>query len=66
MKICVVTGARSEYGLLFPIIKKIGQDSELELQIIASAMHLSPEFGLTSNEIEQDGFRSGSGKPWFH
>jgi len=57
MKICVVTGARSEYGLLFPIIKKIGQDSELELQIIASAMHLSPEFGLTSNEIEQDGFR---------
>lgn len=56
-KICIVTGTRAEYGLLRPIIKKINDDSELELQIVVSGMHLSPEFGLTYREIEQDGFK---------
>jgi GDP/UDP-N,N'-diacetylbacillosamine 2-epimerase (hydrolysing) len=32
-------------------------DPELELQIIATGMHLSPEFGLTYQAIEQDGFQ---------
>lgn len=55
-KICVMTGTRAEYGLLKPLMKKIQDDSELELQIVATGMHLSPEFGLTYREIEQDGF----------
>ncbi len=55
-KICVVTGTRAEYGLLKPLIKRIQEDIELELQIIATGMHLSPEFGLTYKEIEEDGF----------
>lgn len=55
-KICVVTGTRAEYGLLRPLIKKIQEDDNLELQIIATGMHLSPEFGLTYKEIESDGF----------
>lgn len=55
-KICVVTGTRAEYGLLRWIIQFINDDPELELQIIATGMHLSPEFGLTYKSILEDGF----------
>ncbi|OGL46808.1 MAG: UDP-N-acetyl-D-glucosamine 2-epimerase, UDP-hydrolysing [Candidatus Schekmanbacteria bacterium RBG_16_38_10] len=55
-KIAVVTGTRAEYGLLYWIIKGIHEDTELELQLIVTGMHLSPEFGLTVKEIEKDGF----------
>ncbi|EDP73164.1 UDP-N-acetylglucosamine 2-epimerase, partial [Hydrogenivirga sp. 128-5-R1-1] len=50
------TGTRAEYGLLKPLMYEIKKDKDLELQIIASGMHLSPEFGLTYKEIEKDGF----------
>ena len=53
----MVTGSRAEYGLLRWVIQGIRDDSELTLQIIATGMHLSPEFGLTYREIEQDGFQ---------
>jgi GDP/UDP-N,N'-diacetylbacillosamine 2-epimerase (hydrolysing) len=56
-KICVITGTRAEYGLLRWVMQGIKDDSELSLQIIATGMHLSPEFGLTYQAIEQDGFR---------
>jgi GDP/UDP-N,N'-diacetylbacillosamine 2-epimerase (hydrolysing) len=55
-RVCVVTGSRAEYGLLFWLMKEIEAHSELELQVIATGMHLSPEFGLTVQEIEKDGF----------
>jgi UDP-hydrolysing UDP-N-acetyl-D-glucosamine 2-epimerase len=55
-KICVVTGTRAEYGLLYWLMKEIQSDPVLELQIIATGMHLSPEFGLTYKQIEEDGF----------
>ena len=53
-KICVITGTRAEYGLLYYLMSAIESDPELELQIIATGMHLSPEFGLTYKEIEKD------------
>ncbi len=56
-KICVITGTRAEYGLLRWIMQEIKDDADLTLQIIATGMHLSPEFGLTYREIENDGFR---------
>lgn len=55
-KICIVTGTRAEYGLLYWLMKEIQADDELQLQIIATGMHLSPEFGLTYKVIEDDGF----------
>jgi len=55
-KICIVTGTRAEYGLLYWLMKSIQDDLNLELQIIVTGMHLSPEFGLTYQEIEKDGF----------
>lgn len=55
-KICVVTGTRAEYGLLRWVMQGIQDDPLLKLQVIATGMHLSPEFGLTYLAIEQDGF----------
>jgi UDP-N-acetylglucosamine 2-epimerase (non-hydrolysing)/GDP/UDP-N,N'-diacetylbacillosamine 2-epimerase (hydrolysing) len=55
-KICVVTGTRAEYGLLYWVIESIRRTPGLDLQIIACGMHLAPEFGLTYREIEADGF----------
>lgn len=54
--ICIVTGTRAEYGLLYWLMKEIAADLDLQLQIIATGMHLSPEFGLTYQQIEADGF----------
>lgn len=56
-KICVITGTRAEYGLLRWVMQGIKDEPELTLQIIATGMHLSPEFGLTYREIENDGFQ---------
>jgi len=55
-KICVVTGTRAEYGLFFPIMKKIQSSDCLELQVVATTMHFSEEFGKTYKQIEKDGF----------
>ena len=55
-KICVVTGTRAEYGLLYWLMKEIDADKDIELQIIATGMHLSEEFGNTYQQIEKDGF----------
>lgn len=56
-RVCVITGTRAEYGLLRPLMLKIRDDALIELQVIVTGMHLSPEFGLTYKEIESDGFR---------
>jgi UDP-N-acetylglucosamine 2-epimerase (non-hydrolysing)/GDP/UDP-N,N'-diacetylbacillosamine 2-epimerase (hydrolysing) len=56
-RICVVTGSRAEYGILYWLLREIAADATLELQLVATAMHLSPEFGLTYRQIEQDGFK---------
>ncbi len=55
-KICVITGSRAEYGLLYWLMKEIQSDPDLDLQVIVTGMHLSPEFGLTYKVIEKDGF----------
>lgn len=56
-KICVITGSRAEYGLFYPLLKELSAAGGIQLQIIATGMHLSAKFGLTYREIEADGFR---------
>ncbi len=56
-KIGVVTVGRSDYGIYLPLLKKIQNDPDLDLCLIASGTHLSPEFGLTVNFIKKDGFK---------
>src|SRR5262245_8205190 len=55
-RICVVTGTRAEYGLLTWLMHAIRDDPQLELQVVATAMHLEPAFGQTVDLIRQDGF----------
>ena len=55
-KICIITGTRADSGLLKWVMKGVQDDPELTLQIVATGMHLSPEFGLTFLDIEKDGF----------
>lgn len=54
--ISILTATRAEYGLLKPIITKLNKDDELDVRIAVTGMHLSPNFGLTYQEIEQDNF----------
>ena len=56
-KICVVTGSRAEYDLLYRTMRQIKASGNLELQLVVTGMHLSAEFGLTAKEIEKDGFK---------
>lgn len=56
-KICIVTGTRAEYGIMSRLMQSLKEDDRVELQIVATNMHLSPEFGLTVKEIEDDGFK---------
>lgn len=55
-KIAIATGTRSEFGLLRPLVQAVENDRQFDLQLIVSAMHLSPEFGYTVNEIQEQGF----------
>lgn len=54
-KIAVVTSSRAEYGLLYWTIKSINECPSLELKLIVTGTHMSPEFGNTLSEIEADG-----------
>lgn len=55
-RICVVTGSRAEYGLLFWLLRELRDAPDVQLQLVATGMHLSPEFGNTVRVIEADGF----------
>ena len=55
-KVGVITGSRSDYGIYRPILERIVSDASLHLHLFVTGMHLSPEFGMTVNVIEQDGF----------
>ncbi|MBU4491739.1 MAG: UDP-N-acetylglucosamine 2-epimerase (hydrolyzing) [Euryarchaeota archaeon] len=57
-KICIYTSSRAEYGLLRGVLQEIKAEPTLQLQIFASGMHLSPEFGMTIQEIRDDGFEA--------
>ena len=55
-KICIITSNRADYSICLPILKEINKRSSIELQIMVTGMHLSPEFGKTIDLIESDGF----------
>ena len=55
-KICVVTGSRAEYGLLYWVLHDLRADPAFDLQLVVTGMHLAREFGHTVDEIENDGF----------
>jgi UDP-hydrolysing UDP-N-acetyl-D-glucosamine 2-epimerase len=56
-RIAVITGTRAEYGLLKSTMQAIQADPRLDLQLVATGMHLLPKFGHTVDEIVRDGWR---------
>lgn len=54
--VAVVTAARSDFGIYRPVLRRIAIEQDLKLRLIVTGMHLSPEFGMTVNEIEREGF----------
>ena len=56
-KICIVTGTRAEWGLLSRLAAMIRDDNSLDLQLVATNMHLIERYGMTIKEIEGDGFQ---------
>jgi UDP-hydrolysing UDP-N-acetyl-D-glucosamine 2-epimerase len=59
-RICVVTGSRADYGLVFWLLKELADDDRVELSLVVTGSHLSPEFGSTIVEIRRDGFPIGA------
>jgi UDP-hydrolysing UDP-N-acetyl-D-glucosamine 2-epimerase len=55
-KVCVVTGSRAEYGLLYWLLREIQAEPSLQLQLVVTGMHLAPQFGMTVQQIKADGF----------
>ncbi len=55
-KIVAVTGARSEYDILYPILEKLHNDGNFTLELIVTGAHLSQKYGYTIHNIERDGF----------
>ena len=55
-RICVVTGSRADYGLLYFLMRELQMDPNFELNVVITGMHLSPEFGMTGEVVEKDGF----------
>ena len=55
-KICIITGTRADYGLLFPLISLLASDRDFDMRLVVTGSHLSPQFGLTYQQIEKDGF----------
>lgn len=56
-KIAVITGTRADYGIYYSVLRAIENHKDLELSLIVCGMHLSPEFGMTIEEIQKDGFK---------
>jgi len=52
----VVTVARSDFGIYIPVLQAIKAHPRLQAEVIATGMHLSPEFGMTVDGITEAGF----------
>ena len=55
--ITVATTSRSDYGILYPLLRQIDNDKELNLHLLISGSHLSKEYGKSIAEIMNDGFK---------
>ena len=55
-KICYVSGTRADFGLMLTVLRRLHNDPNIDLSICVTGMHLSPSFGNTIQEIENEGF----------
>lgn len=55
-KVCIITSTRADWGLLRPLASVLSRRPDIDLQIIATNMHLLEKYGMTADEITADGF----------
>ncbi len=55
-KIIGITGCRSEYDIIYSVLKEMQKDESFDVSLIVCGAHLSDNFGYTVSEIERDGF----------
>jgi len=54
--ILYVTGTRADYGLMHETLKLLDEDESIQLDVVATGMHLMHEFGYSIDEIKRDNF----------
>ncbi|WP_422658570.1 UDP-N-acetylglucosamine 2-epimerase [Paenibacillus sp. EC2-1] len=62
-KILVVTGTRADYGIYYPVMQAIEAEPSLDLHLLVTGMHLSPQHGLSIEQIQKDGFKISAQVP---
>jgi len=62
--VCFVTGTRADFGLMQSTLRAIQSHPALNLQLIATGMHLDPAHGRTLNQLRADGWRIDATIPW--
>ena len=55
-KILAVTGIRSEYDIIYPVLKELQESENFDLKVVVTGAHLSDWHGFTVNKIREDGF----------
>lgn len=55
-KFLAITGIRSEYDILYPVIKKLSETPDFDVKVVVSGAHLSDWHGNTVEKVEEDGF----------
>ncbi|NCQ55987.1 MAG: UDP-N-acetylglucosamine 2-epimerase (hydrolyzing) [Alphaproteobacteria bacterium] len=55
--VAVFTGNRAEYGLLYPLLKELKGNKNIDFRLMVSGAHLDPSFGNTIRDIEKDGLK---------
>jgi UDP-hydrolysing UDP-N-acetyl-D-glucosamine 2-epimerase len=58
MKIGILTSSRADFGIYYPLVKELWNDSCFEVEIIAFGTHLKKEYGHTIDEIKNLGFNA--------
>lgn len=61
--VCVVTGSRSEFGILYSVIRSLYEHPELDCKLLATGSHIASSQGMTIKEIEKTGFKIDSVVP---
>src|SRR4051812_46073219 len=63
-RVCFVTGTRAEFGLMEKTLRAIARHPKLDLQIVATGMHLDHARGSSQKQIESSGFKIARRVPW--
>jgi len=62
-QVAVLTGARSDYGILLSVLRAIDAHPQLRLQLVVTGAHLSERHGMTVREVASDGWEIAAEVP---